>query len=104
MIVIVIIALRSGILTKGYLRAKISWETSNTSAFYSSKREREKKKAHKIILGKMMVCHLLHVHVDKVRKTVHLHLFDGSFQLSDLTLYGLLIGQDEADSLGNLVL
>lgn len=37
-------------------------------------------------------------------KIVHLHLFDGSFQLSDLALYCLLVGQDEVDFLGNLVL
>lgn len=37
-------------------------------------------------------------------KTIHLHLFDDSFQLSDLALYCLLVGQDEVDFLGDLVL
>lgn len=43
---------------------------------------------------------------DKVSKLkiVHLHLFDDSFQLSDLALYCLLVGQDEVDFLGDLVL
>lgn len=35
---------------------------------------------------------------------IHLHLFDGIFQLSDLTLNYLLVGQDEVDLLGDLVL
>lgn len=35
---------------------------------------------------------------------VHLHLLDGIFQLTDLTLYCLLVGQDEVHFLGDLVL
>lgn len=35
---------------------------------------------------------------------LHLHLFDGSFQLPDLNLYGLLVGQDIVDLLGDLFL
>lgn len=37
-------------------------------------------------------------------KLNHLHLFDGSFQLSDLALYDVLIGQDEVDFFGDLFL
>lgn len=37
-------------------------------------------------------------------KEIHLHLFDGIIQVSDLTLYGLLVGQDEVDLLCDLVL
>lgn len=42
--------------------------------------------------------------VQNKKKLVHLHLFDGIFQLSDLTLNYLLVGQDEVDLLGDLVL
>lgn len=42
-------------------------------------------------------------HISSV-KLNHLHLFDGSFQLSDLALYDVLIGQDEVDFLGDLFL
>lgn len=37
-------------------------------------------------------------------KEIHLHLFDGIIQVSDLTLYRLLVGQDEVDLLCDLVL
>lgn len=37
-------------------------------------------------------------------KDIHLHLFDGIIQVSDLTLYSLLVGQDEVDLLCDLVL
>lgn len=42
--------------------------------------------------------------VQNKEKLLHLHLFDSIFQLSDLTLNYLLVGQDEVDLLGDLVL
>lgn len=42
--------------------------------------------------------------MQNTEKLVHLHLFDGSFQLSDLALYCFLVGQDEVNLLGNFVL
>lgn len=37
-------------------------------------------------------------------KETDLHLFDGVVQVTDLALYRLLVGQDEVDLLGDLVL